>query len=70
MVPIVDVECLKKCSASAYGAGGPGGPGGPGGRGAGEAGGAGGAEGAAATPVGKKLVLFRQNRCTVRAKTQ
>ena len=28
MVPIVDVECLKKCSASAYGAGGPGGPGG------------------------------------------
>ena len=31
MVPIVDVECLKKCSASAYGAGGPGGPGGPGG---------------------------------------
>ena len=53
MVPIVDVECLKKCSALAYGAGGPGGAG-----------------GAAAAPVGKKLVLFRQNRCTVRAKTQ
>ena len=29
-----------------------------------------GAGGAAAPPVGKKVVLFRQNWCTIRAKTQ